>query len=240
MPRICHANAAYGCGHHAEHVEAARKGWETRRGHGPVAALRRSERILSDVFGEKVTGVHTHKTHRGEVRFKMGGKWASLPRREFFDMVKNGEYALRQREREEKKAEKARISEEKRAARLARADEGYAEAMERMMEADQRRDYARVRKTLRKLGVRPSFVRATGRQTLASEYRALPSDIRRRNGRIGLDGVREILYEEGAITEAQLDEFTERDAIEWLERMADFGRTIRERRAQRAARRSAA
>lgn len=102
MAGYCHgANAPYGCGHHAEHVRAAKLGWARRKG-AEAAHFEGSDeqRLVSAFLGDEVNYAHTHAEHPNTVVFKSKGKWYELPKRTFNSFVRGG----REQEREQAKA----------------------------------------------------------------------------------------------------------------------------------------
>lgn len=89
MARCLGPNSPYGCGHHTEHVAAAKKGWITRRAktkffnsgeHGALKAL----------FGKDVTLAHEHPSHAGFAVFKSGDKWYEVPSQIFRQEIRHG------------------------------------------------------------------------------------------------------------------------------------------------------
>ncbi len=67
---ICHGpNAPYGCGHHDEHVAAAKLGW-FRRKRGAAFQSSDAHRHASTFAGSEVSHAHEHETHKGRVVFK--------------------------------------------------------------------------------------------------------------------------------------------------------------------------
>ena len=244
MPRYCHPGASYGCGHHQEHVEAARKGWRTRRGQGPVAALRTAEGILSDLYGDTVTGAHTHKSHPGEVRFKMSGQWYRVPTAEFHALVSEGKKVRREQQRAA--ARDARANARERASAPVRQlreeirEKQYRDAMKRTAEDEQATIYKHTLKQLRRRGISPSrhekYNSRRGKTVPVDygEWETLPKPLRRRHGGYSLDDLQTVFAEEGAVAPDHAEGMDINDNMALLERMLGWEATARKARRSRA------
>ena len=135
MAGYCHGpNAPYGCGHHAEHVEAAKKGWITRRRGQRGAEFEGSDeqRLVSAFLGENVSLAHTHPEHPNTVVFKSKGKWYELPRRVFKGFVRGG----REQEREQAKAKREQHTQSEKRVREQIGNEKFALSYARQEHAD--------------------------------------------------------------------------------------------------------
>ena len=244
MPRYCHPGASYGCGHHAEHVEAAKKGWRTRRGQGPVAALRNAESILSDLYGDTVTGAHTHKSHPKEVRFKMSGKWFRVSTGEFHALVKEGAKVRREQQRAAARDARANARERASAPVARLRDEirelQYRDAMMRIGEDDTAATYKNTLARLRKRGISPSrhekFYRRRNKILPVDygEWETLPKSLRRRHGGYSLDDLANVFAEEGTMSPDQAEAMTISDSMDRLEQMLGYEAAKNAGRASRA------
>lgn len=206
MARLGSSPLAYGHNHHDEHVAAARKGWLRRR-LGTSFAGSNEHRWISRAVGP-VEHAHEHPDHRGLVAFKQQGKWYELPRREFRELVAAGREEER-REQAEKKAaahearwqaqfEKLEADDAKReakkAATAARQQERHERQQRALVRSVARAERAEVVKLLKELGgVRVERSRVTGKARDRGEVALLPADVRRKDGRITLDGAREAI-----------------------------------------------
>lgn len=219
MAGYCHgANAPYGCGHHAEHVEAAKKGWANRRKHQRGATFEGSEDqyYASGFLGEQISYAHTHPEHKGRVVFKSKGKWYELPARTFASYVSGG----RKLEREEQKRAEARKRDEAKGAkakqRTARQELQYRLQAERYADraggADEFR--AELVKQLSKHGVR-----ATGKHD-RGEVALLPSSVRRSKGKYTIDYAREAAQELSESYGAGITFDTPDDLVQYFEKDA--------------------
>lgn len=194
----CHGpDSPYGCGHHAEHVAAARKGWLTRRRrHAWVHS--EDHDALRRVVGD-VSDVHTHDKHPRSVMMRQGGKWYELPKAEYKSLVRAGREMARDEERERKARDRARKlieAERGKASRQAERErqqaERYRAMQERQAAAVARAERAEVVKIIKRAGgIRPN-PSGVGR----GEYAALPADVRRRNGRVTMDQARADVMDE--------------------------------------------
>lgn len=129
MAGYCHGrNAPYGCGHHAEHVAAANKGWITRRKHSRGASFEGSEdQYYASAFtGGKISYAHTHAEHPNRVVFQQNGKWYELPRRTFQSFVKGGREMERDEEKQRKQQQKSTRDQLKERILLERQGEAYS------------------------------------------------------------------------------------------------------------------
>jgi flagellar biosynthesis GTPase FlhF len=195
MARLCSGpSSSYGCGHHEEHVRAARLGWQRRR-LGARFAGSRDQASLSRVVGE-VQHAHTHPDHRGVVAFRQRGKWYELPRSEYRRLVAVG----REQEAHDRREQALRAREEREIARfreMEAKERRQAEMEQRRAERNKQRQQAQLRQVARaersevvKLirqfgGVRLEDARDRG------EYALLPAEIRRKDGRFTMDTARE-------------------------------------------------
>jgi hypothetical protein len=192
MARLCQPDSPYGCGHHDEHVAAARLGW-TRRRAGVAFEASRQQRYLSRVVGQ-VHSAHRHPDHPGVVAFKRDGKWYEMSRMEFRRLVGVGR---RQEEQERKEQARQRreqreiarfyelTAREERQAELGRRREERGREREQAhLRAVQRAERAEVVKLMREYGVRQE-------SEDRSEYELLPAEVRRKEGRFTMDTARE-------------------------------------------------
>lgn len=192
MAGYCHGvNAPYGCGHHAEHVEAARKGWITRRRNqgqrGTEFEGSEEQRLTSLFLGDTVSLAHTHPEHKNTVVFKQKGKWYELPKRTFASFVRGG----RETEREQQKLTKQR----KREQRLELENKLYQERVSNQQSRANEFRAAVIKGIQRQGGIRSTSNRATGRTYDRGEVALLPSSIRRSKGKLTLDSAREFAEE---------------------------------------------
>ena len=187
MAGYCHGgHAPYGCGHHAEHVAAAKKGWITRRRHSRGASFEGSEdQYYASAFtGEKITHAHTHAEHPRTVVFKSGGKWYELPRRTFQSFVKGG----REMERDEEKQRKQQQAQSRNELKERIASERQTEAYSRMQRA------AVVKYIMGSKGIAPD--KKVGRyKGNRSEWLQLPAQVRNTKSHFKLDQVAEHVAE---------------------------------------------
>lgn len=191
MAGYCHGvNPPYGCGHHAEHVEAARKGWITRRRNqgqrGTEFEGSEEQRLASIFLGDTVSLAHTHPEHKNTVVFKQKGKWYELPRRTFASFVRGG----RETEREQQKLAKSRQREQ-------RLELEYRLYQERVSNSQSGADAFRaaVIKGIQRQGGIRSTKSSSGRTYDRGEVAVLPSSIRRSKGKLTLDSAREFAQE---------------------------------------------
>jgi len=208
--RVCTAHSSYGCGHHQEHVEAARKGWITRRG-GLGTPAREDEAWFRELF-PGATHAHTHPSHPKLVVFKQGDKWFELPTREYAGLAREGRAAATARQKAEARAERlaaqerkagerARVVEARRAAREVNAHYAWRVSMARIAEKEGRATWHEINKDFRKDGIREGYQRKTATYAKGSnkvkwvarpsqEYLDLPDEWRKRNGTYTLDEAR--------------------------------------------------
>lgn len=193
----CHGeHSPYGCGHHAEHIAAARLGW-MRRHSGKAFEGSQEQRWLQSFAGGEVRHAHTHRTKRGTVvMFKHKGKWFEVSRSSYRDMLRAGREMERdeQRERRRAEAEQRRLdrehaSAEKKAAARARAEAREREAQERMFRRIQTQERAGVVRAIREIGgIRSDKVHH-------GEWATLPASIRNQTTGKSLDAAREHVQE---------------------------------------------
>lgn len=249
MPRTCYPGAPYGCEHHAEHVEAAKKGWRHRRRDDK---LRRDQENFRAVYGP-VEKLHTHASHPGEVRFRLEGKWYSISRDDYEELSLAGRSirkaeeremreSARQAERDRKRQMKAAEVERRKAERDKAAEERYRERMQREAENVALREYQALKRDLKKRGISPSthtqYYRTRGKELPVDygEWERLPKELRRRTGGLHLDDARELAEERAALgmTSAGgigVNRFeTIDDLTEYIDRMERFSRGVRSRR----------
>jgi hypothetical protein len=199
MARVCTGPASpYGCGHHDQHVAAARLGWRRRR-LGAHFMGSRSQSHLARVVGQ-VENAHAHPDHRGVVAFKQRGKWYEMPGAEFRRLVGVGrdQEAFDRRETAHKAREAREIAKfrgleekERRGAEIAqRREERNREREQAHMRAVSRAERSEVVKLLREFG----GVRLEGKQD-RGEYALLPAEVRRKEGRYTIDTAREHVME---------------------------------------------
>lgn len=188
MPRSCGPNSPYGCGHHTEHVEAARKGWITRRRGADV--VERSDAPWFRVLFPGAKHIHTDPSHPKSVMFRQDGRWYELPVSDYKDMAAEG----REYHRETQKATR----DERKAAR-------YRRGMEQALFREQYEGYHATMRKLRRLGIKPPekthYNYRTGKYYGDEEeelYDAFPrsSGIVRKNGRLTVHKAMEIATEE--------------------------------------------
>lgn len=217
MARLCTGpSSPYGCGHHDEHVRAARLGWRRRR-LGASFAGSDDQRRLARVVGP-VEGAHSHPEHRGVIAFKQRGKWYEMPRSEFRRLVQVGreqeqhdrrEASRRAREeREIARFREAEAKEQRRAELEQRREERRREQEQAHLRAVSRAERAEVVKLLRGYGVRLEDQRDRG------EYALLPAEVRRKQGRYTMDTAREQV----AINMPWLKMDTPDDLVQFFER----------------------
>lgn len=182
MARCLGPNSPYGCGHHDEHVEAAKKGWLHRR-RGMLSE--HEHRAVSALFGP-IEQAHEHKSHKGQIAFKQEGKWYELPRARFRQLVSEGVKAQRAEEREQARQEKAQ--------------QRYEGAQERQLQAARRAEYQSVVRRIRQMGgIRPYRANSTGGKTPEEEeWKSLPRSVKTRDSRRGaaLDDMAQSMNEE--------------------------------------------
>ncbi|HEY7413948.1 MAG TPA: hypothetical protein VH593_02050, partial [Ktedonobacteraceae bacterium] len=95
----CHGpNSPYGCAHHVQHQEAAKKGWITRRA-GTRFAASHEHNAISALFGNEITHAHEHESHKGQIVFKSKGQWYELPKSVFAGFVREGRSLQREQAR---------------------------------------------------------------------------------------------------------------------------------------------
>lgn len=203
----CHGpDSPYGCGHHDEHVDAAHKGWATRRrnegagvargptvrqelrGEGAKFLPKEAHDLASAFLGERVRNAHVHPSHKGRVLFQSRGKWYELPTREFNSFVRGGRTANYERNEQRRKAEAGSVQEKL-----------YQQVQ---ANAVRREQYERVLSVFKGVGVKPSVKRTLGgavkterRRGTASNRRAgyedewysLPKSIRNAKSHYTLD-----------------------------------------------------
>ena len=211
----CHGpDSPYGCGHHDEHVEAAKKGWITRRGNNAGGVVRgptvrqelrgegakflskESHDLASAFLGERVRNAHTHPSHKGRVLFQSRGKWYELPTREFNSFVRGGRTANYERNEQRRKTEANSIQEKL-----------YQQQQANTVRREQ---YERVLSVFKGIGVKPSVKRTLGgavkterRRGTASnrragyedEYYQLPKSIRNTKSHYTIDQFVETVQE---------------------------------------------
>ena len=249
MPGRCYVGAPYGCAHHSEHVEAAKKGWRHRR---KDDRLRKDLENFRAAYGP-VERLHTHASHPGEVRFKLEDRWYSISKDDYEELSLAGRSirkaeerekreADRKAERERKQQAKAAEVERRRQERYAAAEARYRERMTREMEQVALREYQALKKELKRRGISPSththYDRRRGREVPIDygEWELLPKELRRRKGGLHLDAARELaqgrvelgMTEGGGLTVNNFD--TIDDLTEYIDRMERYGRTVRTRR----------
>lgn len=159
----CLGKMQWPCDHHNKHVEAAKKGWQRRRGWG---YLPESEvRAFSFVAGNKVTQAHEHPEHKGQVRFRSGSKWYELPAKQWRELVKAGQ------------------AEERHRARQVRQQQGYERSQEADLRREERNQYRAVVREIQQYGgIRPNRRDARGRIPELEEWRELPRSVRTKKG----------------------------------------------------------
>lgn len=207
----CGPESPYGCGHHIEHVRAARKGWITRRAgvefrsseeHGAVRAL----------LGMEVKHAHEHKSHAGFTLFKSGPDWFEVPTAVFKRYAAKGKLLqgeeaklARAQKRHDEQGEKvylrelARLqAEDERAAVRARHNEEQERVKaERQRARDLRRHEAsgaaQYREVVRHIrasgGIRPNRADSRGKIPELEEWRDLPASVKTRKGGQALDDI---------------------------------------------------
>ncbi len=213
----CHgAHSPYGGGHHAEHVAAAKKAWETRRMRygGPT----RSDAEWFRALFPDATNIHTHPSHKGIVMFRQKGKWYELPEKEYRNLAHEGRAAQHERDRAIKRAEKqarqeraanerAAIIEVREELRRAVAEKKMEVQMSEMLHREAIAPYKRLVARLRRVGVRPTKdKRRVGRFTDRGEFDYLPSGIMRLKGGYSIDDAVEQWEEDIAASTATSDE----------------------------------
>jgi ribosomal protein L13E len=201
----CGPGSPYGCAHHDEHVAAAKLGWARRRASGTFMLSDRDSHALSRAVGE-VKGAHIHPSHKHVVAFKQKGKWYELPASEFRALIRAGHEDLKLDKQEQKRraAEEKAIAEyyaavaleEKREAKRAelatRQQERERDRQERLVRQVQRAERAEVVKIIKGGGgITYGVSKATGKTYDHGEWLTLPADVRRKNGRLTLDGAAE-------------------------------------------------
>ena len=187
MAKCLGPDSPYGCGHHLQHMDAARKGWITRR-HGTQFAGTRQHKALSALFGEEISHAHTAKEHRGMVRFKNAGKWYELPRQEFNRLAREGEAHIREQERAQRQHEQATAKAQKDEERQKLQEEQYKRAQERQLAAARKAEYQSVTKRIKQLGgIRPYRKSATtGKTPELEEWKDLPQNVKTRDEKKGV------------------------------------------------------
>lgn len=219
----CHGpDAPYGCGHHAEHVAAAHKGWRTRR--------RRHEWVRSEDFGHlsrivgDVTDVHTHDTHPHSVMVRRAKKWYEIPKKEYHGLIKAGRDIARdearsrkqreaedraeaaRKERESRRRDKALATEaeaheraERQREQAERRQEREREQQDRQVRAIARAEYNEVARLVKSLGgIRASYDKHTGKSHDRAEIdTSVPSSLHARSGKgLTIDRIRESVHED--------------------------------------------
>lgn len=251
MPRVCSPGAPYGCGHHAEHVEAAKKGWRHRR---KDDRLRKDLDNFRAAYGP-VEHLHTHASHPGEVRFKLEDKWYSISTTDYEELSLAGRSIRKAEERDKRDADRraerearARVKQEevarRKQERYAAAEAKYRERMQREAENVAIREYQALKRDLKKRGISPSthtqYYRTRGKELPVDygEWERLPRELRRRRGGLHLDAARELAEERaalgmtsgGAIGVNRFD--TIDDLTEYIDRMERYSRDVRARRSE--------
>ena len=216
----CHGpESPYGCGHHAEHVRAARKGWTTRRRSRSFLSTRDAE-DLKRVVGPTLEGHHVHRTKTGARKhlLKIEGAWFSMSQDEYKGLVRAGREGRKAEAREKKRAPRL-------AAKQARDDARYRAAQEREARAIERAEQREVYDIIKKRG---GIRRAVGggKEHEHSEYNTyIPKSLRYSARKQGLYGHKGLTPDQAATEVHQhmpwLHIETPSDLYDYFERLED-------------------
>src|SRR5690242_12877457 len=142
MARCLGPNSPYGCGHHTEHVAAAKKGWITRRA-GTEFASSEEHGAVKALFGKDVTLAHEHPSHAGFTTFKSEGKWYEVPTRVFKQHAAHGrllqEQQAHEAERQRREDERSEREHQSRIAKLEQRKDREAAQQEKKRLIDERK-----------------------------------------------------------------------------------------------------
>lgn len=201
----CHGpDSPYGCGHHKEHVRAARKGWITRRRSQSFLSTRDAD-DLRRVVGPSLAGHHVHRSKSGKRvhMMKVEGQWFSMDQREYAQLVRAGR--------------SGRLAEERAKRNAPKNEARYRAAQEKQQAAIERAELREVRHIIKRAGgIRPSVTHSGVKHDMG-EYRNLPSDLRRKNGGLTMDQAREAVAQH--MPWLNLD--TPDDLVQYFERAED-------------------